>query len=196
MLTERDIGWFQGIVDGEGCLTIHVDRRISKTLGTRLNYHPELVVCNTKYEVVKRCKEITGIGNIYSRDRPQPSKKIYQWSVSAKQLKGILPILKGCVKTPEINIIEEVMEITSTRRPKPMGGQGTFRTDAELLRLEELRQSLIDLHGLNARKMSKPVNFTLSGVSTPLIDKRHQVMPSIKHGGVVSMNVLLKEMNV
>jgi len=86
-MTEGQIGYLAGIIDGEGSFTI---------TKARSYFNVTLSVANTDLRILERCREITGLGSI----RRQPDRRgkqhrpLYVWFVTArKELCALLPLL-------------------------------------------------------------------------------------------------------
>jgi hypothetical protein len=174
-MNQLELGWLIGIIDGEGCLTIRCRRNKTKTLGERLGFYCQLVVANTDEKMIHRLKELTGMGRVYHRDRKQPSRRQFIWEISSNGLRALIPLIEDySTKKDEIQIIKRVLEIISVRRIRP-SGSGSFRTDEELHELFNLRVSLLDLHGLQAKKLAKFTEWSEAWGSPPLKVARYQV---------------------
>lgn len=150
------IGWLAGIIDGEGNFTIRILFRETKTLGRRARFQPQLVIANTRKTMIDRIAKIydnIGITNrIYIKDRRKynPRWKIcYQIIIYATGLRTLIPLIKPYIdKQEEIVILEEFL------RKNKRKGSGNIYTNEELQEMEKLRQSLVEIHGEQARKMS------------------------------------------
>ena len=76
-MRDVEIGWLAGIIDGEG--SISLDPRN----GTRM---PRLSVPSTDIEILRKCVEITGTGNITKRNsRNSKHKETWQWRTSGSR---------------------------------------------------------------------------------------------------------------
>jgi hypothetical protein len=82
-LTDFELGWVAGILEGEGCFLI--------TTRTKGPYGPYLyarvTVCMTDRDVLERLQRVTGIGTLERiRERKDPKHKpISQWIVCRNQ---------------------------------------------------------------------------------------------------------------
>jgi deoxycytidine triphosphate deaminase len=68
----RDVAaaWLAGIIDGEGCLSVH-DKGV------------RLTVTNTDKEMLELARSLTGVGQIYEKDDGDPKHKVrYDWVVT------------------------------------------------------------------------------------------------------------------
>lgn len=76
MVSEAQIAWLAGIIDGEGCFSIKrpIQRKSGKRVGYRTSYQVWLVLCNTSQSMVERTSEILdtlGIGH-------QPIREVWK----------------------------------------------------------------------------------------------------------------------
>lgn len=74
-MTERQIGWLAGIMDGEGYIAIH---KVWANDRNGYRFSVRLVVTNTNYEICQRCKDLCG-GGIYAKRKREGQKVVYQW---------------------------------------------------------------------------------------------------------------------
>jgi hypothetical protein len=86
MVTDFDLGWFAGIVDGEGCITIINPGHQRKKTAV---YTPLIVVGSTSVELIEKVarigRELTGSGaNISHRSSKQGFKDQYDWQVVSR----------------------------------------------------------------------------------------------------------------
>jgi hypothetical protein len=157
-MNDLELGWLIGIIDGEGCLTIRHHTYDTKKFGKRTSFYPQLVVANTDKELVERCQRISGLGTIFDRERKQPSKKQYHWMIHSGGLRELIPLMKEhSTKKRQFEILERVLEIISVSNGMENYWGGQARTVEELNELLQLREELIDLHGLPARKLAKEI---------------------------------------
>lgn len=84
------LAWFAGILDGEGTISIKLDKRDT-------TYHLRVEIEMSCEETIKKCKTIFGSGSIHSRQRNERNKKIYLWCVSGSEafytLKAAIPYM-------------------------------------------------------------------------------------------------------
>ena len=158
-MNDIELGWLAGIIDGEGNLSIKHHKNHTKKFGERLGFYAELTVVNTNEEIVRRCQEITGIGKVFFRDKKQPSKRLWCWRIYSTGLRQLLPkLLPHLAKRKEAEILMRAMDITGTRHGMKDYWGGQFRTNDEIIELFKLRDNLIDLHGLSARKLATVIS--------------------------------------
>jgi hypothetical protein len=93
-ISERDLGWLEGLIDGEGCLSLTKARRPSYRLG--FQWTPLLTIANTNQEIIQRARKIIGFGNIFLQQRYDNlrRKPVYHLQLSSGQLRALLPELK------------------------------------------------------------------------------------------------------
>jgi hypothetical protein len=97
-LTERDLGWLAGILEGEGCFSI------SQT-GT-----VQVRVAMTDEDVVRRCQAVTGIGVILQQ-RQQQRQQMWRWSVNrARDVIDLLALVRPLMGQRRQTKIAECLE--------------------------------------------------------------------------------------
>jgi len=74
-LSSFDLGYVAGLTDGEGCISITQDKRISGNI----NYHPYTSIANTDLETLKWITEITNLGIVRRLTPPPPSERTEKW---------------------------------------------------------------------------------------------------------------------
>ena len=88
---EREIGYFAGIVDGEGTLGLGADKRGGKIRG----YAPYLTISNTSREILEKIVQIAGTGKIRIRREAEGNhKRQYVVTFKSNALREILPFIK------------------------------------------------------------------------------------------------------
>lgn len=84
-----DRGWFAGILDGEGCLSVNINKGGSVQMS--------LLIINTDRKMLEKIVEITGCGTIYTKKQQFGKRVTYHWYASledaTKLLRTVLPIL-------------------------------------------------------------------------------------------------------
>ncbi len=102
-LREIDAAWLAAVIDGEGCIQIHQQRRPSE-LNCVDSFQVDLSVGMMTPEVVQRCYEITGLGSCHQQNRG-----VWDWSVRGQQaaqlLRAIYPYLLGKRKQAALAIM-------------------------------------------------------------------------------------------
>lgn len=145
-LTDLEIGYLAGLIDGEGSIGLTYDK-------TRNRLTPCLAIYNTNQKIVEHCKEILkgGIIKSYqikpSRLIPTPKKRIFQikfqsrWAI-LELLKLISPYLAGKKEQAELMI-----EYLSR---KTRAGRWYKISDREIMIYNRMRE-------LNSRRSWKPL---------------------------------------
>jgi len=92
-LREIDAAWLAAVIDGEGCIQVHQQRRPERANSVD-SFQVDLSVGMVTPEVVQRCHEITGLGSCKLQARG-----VWDWSVRGQQaaqlLRAIYPYLLG-----------------------------------------------------------------------------------------------------
>ena len=97
-LTEYDLGWLIGILEGEGCFSSQVGRRQYTSIsGEKKDYSykvGQIIVDSTDEWLIDELVRITGVGKKYYYDKRQQQhyKPIWRWVVSKK--KDVAPLLQ------------------------------------------------------------------------------------------------------
>jgi hypothetical protein len=87
-----DICWAAGIVDGEGCITIHkrnpqAEKRATRSPSYRLDIRVQMV----HKPAIERLQKIFGAGAIYRQSPTKNSKRVsWKWAVYGKECGRIL----------------------------------------------------------------------------------------------------------
>lgn len=76
-MTDLELGWFVGIMDGEGCVTM-IKTNYSKPSWR----HPKITISSTDLEILNRCKIITNFGYIVKKKESRiGAKPAWIWTV-------------------------------------------------------------------------------------------------------------------
>jgi len=139
-MTEFDLAYLAGIIDGEGCITIKVQK---KPRQNRLTYEVQIMVANTNLKLMDWLKERFD-GNYYTiNKKSQRHKTGYLWHFHKNKeevLKKILPYL--VFKNEQAELALKVLEIKK---------EGYYKREPNnefSNRLEEVKQKM---HVLNKR---------------------------------------------
>lgn len=116
-ITQFEMGWFCGIIDGEGCLGIW------KRGGARLDFKPGFKLANTSKHIIDAfCSVLERLDCPYHVTHYDPRSKTTKeyWSISVegfKRLVKLLPVIKDLLveKRPQAQLIYEWLE---SRAPK------------------------------------------------------------------------------
>ena len=75
-LSQTDLAWLAGIVDGEGCFSIKrpIVRQSGRRQGSRTSYQVWLVLCNTSRPMMERVRSIMSAAGL----RPQRLRKVWK----------------------------------------------------------------------------------------------------------------------
>lgn len=146
-LSEGDKSYLAGLIDGEGC--IFIAKHNPKGHASPV-YNLQLIVSMTDEPVVRRCKQMTGVGFITITDRPQgnPNYRVYyRWTVNKKDAYSLLTQIKDLftVKRGQAETAIEFVRLGIER-------SGRYGQVSENInkRREELRLKLMD------QKKAKP----------------------------------------
>ena len=111
----EELCWAAGIIDGEGCISIH--RRHSAT-DKKLNHSPyyrlDLKVKMVHKPAIERLMNIFGVGNLH---RSLPGKRsrrmLWRWDITGNQCINVLQLIRPylVVKSKEADIAGEFMPL-------------------------------------------------------------------------------------
>jgi hypothetical protein len=145
MVTDLDLGWFAGIVDGEGCITIiNPGHQREKTAV----YTPLIVVGSTSVELIVKVarigRELSGsLANVASRNGPPGHKAQYDWQVASRKAvclaEKLLPHLTAKLLQAEI-----LVDYYHSARQY---GRGSYPGDEEMARRRMLAEKIRELNG-------------------------------------------------
>ena len=126
-------GWLEGIIDGEGSLSLFREKRTHFKDG--YTYKPQLSIGSNDRVLVERVKEIIGAGAIVANRAKIRKHILWQYSLNANGLRKLLPRIKLLIKDRQRLLLLEALEILETRR----GGNGRWhRPDGSMNRLVEI----------------------------------------------------------
>lgn len=90
MIAPTDLAWAAGIVDGEGCISLHT----VKTAGG-VCYVLRLTVANTSPLMLDRLHHIFGEGNTVPKKRAsEHHRQSWHWQVCSKQAERVLRLIE------------------------------------------------------------------------------------------------------
>ena len=132
-LTERGKGWLEGIIDGEGCISIGKSKSKSSKQG--FSWNTICVVSNTNLKICEKVKELFSdtntdyIGGCITKRQPKlkNSKPIYTFSAKRGAMKRILPKLKFIAKERQREIVIEVLNLLEKYKISNEYGNGLGR---------------------------------------------------------------------
>lgn len=122
-LTERELGYLEGILDGEGTVTLCRQKR-KRNWGDRSYlknycYAPLVSVANTNTKILQYIKDLLGGGTIspskaLARQRPK-SKILYKYIMTRPLMREILPQLELVAKETQRLMLIDALEILKRR---------------------------------------------------------------------------------
>ncbi len=108
-MTQRDLGWLEGLIDGEGGFCIWTSRN-AKT------FNIEVAIYNTCFPLLKRVKRIVGDGSIRKHAKQDKKHKTcYTYKFTYSTLKKLLPKLKLIVKERQRKIVIKALKWSKER---------------------------------------------------------------------------------
>ena len=111
--SERDLGWLEGIIDGEGCLGLY-SSPVSGKNGPRRRWLPLLTITNTNRAIIDRAKGIVGAGSVYRRKGvSERDKPFFHYAIGANGLRSILPVLRLTAKEQQRLLLLEALALSN-----------------------------------------------------------------------------------
>lgn len=107
-MTDLEIAWVAGIIEGEGCISINNGRR-------DYDAYPLLRVAMTDEDVIRRLHRVTGVGHIQTSERADTAtgkkrKRSWTWSVGARnEVKEILLAIRPWMSERRSGKISEAL---------------------------------------------------------------------------------------
>ena len=135
-LTDRELGWLEGLIDGEGTLFLVPRRRHDN--GDRIQWIPGVQIANNNRELLGRVQRLLGGGSIWSSKKGKYARTFY-YRFSRPTMREILPGLRLIVKREQRQVLLEALELLT--------GPGVRKPSAVQDRLQELSGAMRDLNG-------------------------------------------------
>lgn len=155
-LTDAQIGYFAGIVDGEGCFVIGLYGSKSRYTGKKImNYHTYIKVSNTDENLMKWIHETVG-GTNWNQSRPTRVNKydriIHNIQISGQTLDEIIPIIY-----PHLIVKKSQCEVMMKMRSTFKRNRGLSKKEISQ-ELHDLRHSCYsEMRSLNSRWHKHPI---------------------------------------
>ena len=106
-MTDFELGWVAGIIDGEGCIGCY---RYGRDKNKK---RPIIQVENTSYDIIEKLSQLCGGVNyeIIRRNRPR-SKRIWTWRLYGKGLLGFLEKIEPILVSKRERALEIISSLT------------------------------------------------------------------------------------
>lgn len=143
IITERETGWLEGIIDGEGCITL--GKSANKAYARGFTWRVRTRINMTHKKTVEKCmiltKEITGInegsiGSINPQKKRSNHKVCHALTLRAKASLLLLKKIKLVTKERQRILAIEALELLRMNKRKHTND----------VRLEEIYQEMKDLN--------------------------------------------------
>src|SRR3989304_6140832 len=142
--TDREQGWLEAIIDGEGSLALLHERR--PWFKDDLTWKPTLSIANTSKELIERAKSLVNAGSIsYRRPKNERYRALYQWQIHAETLRVLLPRIKLIAKEEHRVLLLEALDLLTLRK----GSKLRYHPSADngFDRLKEIHNKIRTLNG-------------------------------------------------
>lgn len=142
-LTEREIGYLAGIIDGEGCLTITKTKIKNYVSGFR--YIPILFITNTNLEFLQYLKITIGAGSISSKGEKRSNRKpAFNLQLCANALRLLLPLVVDLlkIKKKQAKLMIRFLQLTKGHE------NYRYRDSEHLNKIKEIYQDIRKLNGM------------------------------------------------
>lgn len=117
-LTEAELAWAAGLIDGEGCITITKDK--PRGQGISPQYKAWLIVANTYRPVIERLRSMFGLGSIQEQKWPVSNKwkDRLTWSCCSEQAKSVVEAVRPYlfIKARDADVLLEFFGVAKTMR--------------------------------------------------------------------------------
>jgi hypothetical protein len=122
-LSEYERGWLEGIIDGEGSLSLYSGRPRE---GRKVSWQPILRVSNTNSRLLERVVELIGFSHVIADRSPRTPnhKRTYAVVYGSSALRWLLPQLRLIAKEGQRVLLLEAVEILRKRRAKSLRRSG------------------------------------------------------------------------
>lgn len=136
-LTEYDLGWIAGLIDGEGSISIKQTFKYNK-----YTYSSEVRASNTVKEFLERLRDLTRLGNITSYQPKNNRKIIWYWRLNTDDqlifLNIITPYLYG--KKNQAELLVEYLNLPSYKKNEKEQEQILIKKSVIYYELRELNK--------------------------------------------------------
>ncbi len=146
-ISEADLAWAAGFIDGEGCITIVRDKLNKQAVPY---YRQFLIVSNTNLPALERLQSIFGCGRIYSVKKRLGRANSYQWFCDSSQIARVLRLVYPYLvaKRADAEILFEFDKL-----PREKKGHKNF--DLELAAQKEKLCQLLEAGRPRARRRNQ-----------------------------------------
>ena len=143
MISETDLAYIAGIIDGEGCIRVVKTHDARNKTGTA--YQTRLVVGMQDEAPLRFCKERSRTGCFY--ESKKDNKRYFNWELSAHQCKKLIPLLLPyliCKRGQAHKLLElyDYMHDPTRKQPRNSLGQLQTSPDSYVQHLEEVYNEL------------------------------------------------------
>lgn len=151
MPRQRDLGWLEGILDGEGSLCL--SRRNRKNAIGGYIYVPLVSIVSTDIRLLERTKLIIGKGSISSaRGIRRLGKRLaFQYVITSRVIRNLFPLLRLTSKERQRKLLLEAVRLLGKQR-----NQYTTKTHYD--RLDEIYAEMRKLNQKGSKTL--PPNST------------------------------------
>jgi hypothetical protein len=141
-LTERELGYIEGILDGEGTVTLCKQKR--KPTSKKYTYYPLVSVSNTDIRILQHIKELLGGGTIrpfkwFKEHRPK-SKTLYRYVMTRPLMREVLPQLELISKDVQRLMLIDALQIFEKRKGDPYTTYGDEELEAIYQEMKRLNK--------------------------------------------------------
>ena len=145
-ISDHDRGYIEGIIDGEGTVTLrkltHIKREHRYKRGYQWN--PQVYVSNTNMRLLEKLKSIIGDGSIVSHNVYKPElnfKPSFKYNFTRNTIRELLPKLDLVIKSRQKELVIEALRY--------VGHNGKWTIDDETDK--RLHEILLEIRSLNKR---------------------------------------------
>lgn len=145
-MTDTELAYIAGIIDGEGCIEVY-SHKSNKYAGYRTTF--KLSVTNTELILIRWILNTTGIGAISTfKNKDENHKVAYRWNICARQagtfLRLIRPWLIVKAGQADVALALDAMELAEGTKcgKRPSEALQTFRLES-VTKIKALKHSVL-----------------------------------------------------
>lgn len=142
----RDLGWLEGIIDGEGSLGLTRVTAPNYRLG--YYYQPLLSIWSSDWCIVDRAHSLVGAGSVGGpyKQNGLGHRPMYTFRVYSRGLRVILPRLRLTAKEPQRTLLLEALKLLE------QSGRGRHNDLSHYSRLDEIHARFKILNSSKGKK--------------------------------------------
>lgn len=118
-LTDAEIGWLAGIMDGEGCITISACPPSKHATHRTIQYRPHIAISMCHKPSIHRIGQLFGMGSssVEIRNATPGHHDVYKWYAGSRQAIACVRLIRPCLvtKAEEADLLLEYGQLPNLR---------------------------------------------------------------------------------